>query len=94
MPTKIVVITKTKGYVVAPEKPDIFEREALKEWMPPTAPFESHQMLEMAAWWRNVMKISEAYGPRLIAILSDAGALEPEQDPVQAIKILLKAAGY
>lgn len=80
--------------VSGPRKLTLPEQYALGAWLPPESDFNRENSLEAMAYWRNVSRISSAFGPHLIAILSEAGALEPEQDPEQALRNVLKAAGY
>lgn len=82
------------GAVTAPRPLELPEKFALEAWMPSREKFTERQTIEISAYNRNVLRISQAYGPLLIAMLSNSGALEPEQDPEQALRNVLKAAGF
>jgi hypothetical protein len=66
--------------------------EELKQWLPPE--FETMNAIELAAYERNVLRIAQSYGSALIALMVEAGALEPEQDPLEALRKLLRGGGY
>ena len=63
------------------------------EWLPSKEKLTIDKVMETVAYWRNVERAAESFGPVLIAMLSASGALEPEQDPEQALRNVLKAAG-
>jgi hypothetical protein len=93
MDTEIQFIADDEtGEVTSPRELELPERYALEAWMPPDG--SKMNILQQAAYWRNVYRIAESYGPNLIAMLAQAGALEPEQDPEQALRNVLKAAGF
>jgi hypothetical protein len=86
-------ITFPNGSVRGPEKLDIGQLAALLTWLP------SDEMgldsdIERYAHQRNVYRAAEAFGPSIISMLMDSGALEPEQDPLEVIRKLLKGAGF
>ena len=86
-------VSLPNGDVPRPPALEAEEREALKEWLPPDQPLDMN-ILESTAYWRNVYRAAEPYGPRLIAMMIEAAALAPEEDPVEALRDLLKGAGY
>lgn len=95
MDTEVKYINAEQGAEIpAPRTLTELERGALKDWLPPTCRFEENQIMEASAYWRNVYRISSAYGPHLISILAQAGAIEAEQDPEQALRNVLKLAGF
>jgi hypothetical protein len=95
MDTEIKYIADDEtGAVSAPRKLTLPERYALEAWLPPKTPFDEKHIMEACAYWRNVYRIAGALGPHLIAMLSEAGALEAEQDPEQAMRNVLKLAGF
>jgi hypothetical protein len=96
MDTEIKFIADEEtGEVGAPRPIEPMERMMLMDWLPPKWVKDSEKsILDVSAYWRNVYRISEAYGPRLIAMMAAAGAIMPEQDPEQALRSVLKAAGF
>ena len=80
------------GAVTSPRELELPERYALEAWLPSDG--TKMNLLEAAAYLRNIYRCAESYGPLLIAMLSQAGALEPEQDPEQALRNVLKLAGF
>jgi hypothetical protein len=85
-------ISLPNGDVPRPLALEEEEREALKEWLPTDG--RDMNILESTAYWRNVYRAAEPYGPRLIALMIEAAVLEPEQDPLEAMVDLIKRARY
>ena len=81
------------GEVLPPMALEPGERESLREWLPPDQPLDMN-ILESTAYWRNVYRAAEPYGPRLIAMMIESAALAPEEDPIEAMRDLLRVAGY
>lgn len=95
MDTEIKYINADQGEeITAPRTLTELERGALKDWLPPTCKFDEKHIMEASAYWRNVYRISSAYGPHLISMLAQSGAIEAEQDPEQALRNVLKMAGF
>ena len=69
------------------------ECESLREWLPPDNILDMNT-LETEAYWRNIHRAAEPYGPRLIAMMIESAALAPEEDPIEAMQDLLRGAGY
>ena len=61
---------------------------ALAKWLP-VAEEPGRNLITDAAYWRNVQRAASAYGPKMVALLINAGAIEPEQDPMEALAGLL-----
>lgn len=86
------IVTFPNGDVKQAPNLEMMEQQALCEWLPPTE--ELQGQMEEYAHWRNIQRAAASYGPHLIAMLMDSGALEPEQDPREALKDLLRNAGF
>lgn len=86
-------ITLPDGTVKSAPKLEAMEQVSLCEWLPADEQDIQNEM-ERYGHWRNVHRAAESYGPNMIAMLIDSGALEPEQDPLEALKNLLRGAGF
>lgn len=87
-------ITYPNGSVRGPERLDIVQLASLLSWLPTEDDKGLDGDIERFAHQRNVYRAAEAFGPAIIAMLMDSGALEPEQDPLEAVRKLLKQAGF
>lgn len=88
--TKII---SPNGSVKGPPKLDEVQIAALLEWLPADKKGLNSD-IERYAHHRNVYRAAEAYGPSLISLLIDSGALAPEQDPLEVLQVLLKETGF
>lgn len=86
-------ISLPSGEVKTAPRLEPMEQVTLCEWLPADEQ-NIENILERQAYWRNVERAAKSYGPNLIAMLMDAGALQPEQDPIEALKDLLRIAGF
>ena len=85
-------ITFPDGSIKSPSKLETLEQLELYDWLPADEMGLDNDM-ERYAYHRNVYRAAEAYGPIMIAMLMDAGVLQSEEDPTDALKWLLKVAG-
>lgn len=86
-------ITFSNGSVKGPPKLDEVQTAALLGWLPADKKGLNSDM-ERYGHYRNVYRAAEAYGPSLISLLMDSGALAPEQDPLDVLQVLLKETGF
>jgi len=86
-------ITFPNGSVKGPPKLDIGELAALLEWLPADEKGLDGD-IERFAHQRNVYRAAESYGPSMVSMLMDSGALQPEQDPLEVLQQLLKDTGF
>lgn len=86
-------ITLSNGSVQGPPKLDTVQQTSLQEWLPADEN-ELNNDMERFAHWRNVYRAAEAYGPSMISLLMDLGAMSPEQDPLEALRKVLKESGF
>ena len=87
-------ITFPNGSVKGPPKLDAVQQAALIEWLPANDPQGLEGDMERFAHWRNVYRAAESYGPSMVSLMMDLGAMSPEQDPVEALRKLLKESGF
>lgn len=85
-------ITHADGTVKQAPRLEAGEQSSLCDWLP--ADTDLACIMEQYGYWRNVYRAAESYGPSMIAMLMDSGALEAEQDPLEALKKLLKTSGF
>jgi len=64
----------------------------LSRWLPPEKEEGPGELLLAYGYARNVVRHAEAWGPHLIAELLKAGVLGPEEDPLEALQILIDRA--
>lgn len=63
--------------------------KAIMRWMPPTERFQNE--LEVAGYWRNVLRHVTRDGIRLLAYLADNGYLSNRgEDPVEVLRALIE----
>lgn len=86
-------ITFPDGGVRGPAKLDMVQLSALLEWLPADERGLDSD-LERYAHQRNVHRAAEAFGPSIVSLLMESGALEAENDPVECVRQLLKGAGF
>ena len=86
-------ITFPDGSVRGPAKLDIVQLTSLLEWLPANEKGLDGD-IERYAHQRNVYRAAEAFGPSMVSMLMDSGAMEPEQDPLEVLRKLLKQSGF
>ena len=86
-------ITFPDGSVRGPAKLDIVQIAALLEWLPADEKGLDGD-IERFAHQRNVYRAAESFGPSIVSMLMESGALSPEQDPLEVLRTLLKETGF
>lgn len=86
-------VTFPDGSVKGPAKLDIVQIAALLEWLPADEKGLDSE-IERYAHQRNVYRAAESFGPSMVSLLMESGALEAEDDPVECLRQLLKEAGF
>ncbi len=83
------LINKKTGMVIPPNRLSVVEFAALEEWLPWKGKLDDN-LLAQAGYQLNLERHAKSHGPRLVSYLVQIGILEPEQDPLNALKIFIE----